>query len=123
MSTTTESTDPAQGSGAPGVAHLHVTRINTAPRRRAEQLLNIALFGRINPIERHYEQGRSGTSQRTNKPMRCCRPIGISMLFVAMIVPPGYSQALASWRDPSPHAVRFVTVEKGVQLEEHRNAN
>ena len=39
------------------------------------------------------------------------------MLFVALIGPPGHSQALASWRDPSPHAVRFVTVEKGVQLE------
>jgi len=49
--------------------------------------------------------------------MRYWRPICISMLFVALIGPPGHSQALASWRDPSPHAVRFVTVEKGVQLE------
>src|ERR1700681_2280390 len=49
--------------------------------------------------------------------MRCGRPIGISMLFVALIVPPGYSQAPASWRDPSPHTTRFVTVEKGVRLE------
>jgi non-heme chloroperoxidase len=49
--------------------------------------------------------------------MRCCRPIGFSMLFVALIASPGYSQAPGSWRDPSPHAVRFVTVEKGVQLE------
>src|ERR1700681_1736515 len=49
--------------------------------------------------------------------MRCGRPIGISMLFVALIVPPGYSQAPASWRDPSPHGVRFGTVEKGVRFE------
>jgi pimeloyl-ACP methyl ester carboxylesterase len=39
------------------------------------------------------------------------------MLAVGLIVPPAYSQALASWRDPSSHAVRFVTAEKGVQLE------
>src|ERR1700694_1200037 len=77
----------------------------------------MALFGRIKPMERLYEQGRSGTSQRTNKPMRCWRPIGISMLFVALIVAPGYSQAPTRLLDPSPHAVRFVTVEKGVQLE------
>jgi non-heme chloroperoxidase len=48
--------------------------------------------------------------------MRCCQ-IGLSMLVVALIVPPAYSQAPAAWRDPSPHAVRFVTVEKGVPLE------
>jgi len=49
--------------------------------------------------------------------MRCCRQIGSSMLFVALMVPLAHSQASAPWRDPSPHAVRFVTVEKGVQLE------
>jgi pimeloyl-ACP methyl ester carboxylesterase len=49
--------------------------------------------------------------------MRCCRQIGFSMLFVALMVPLAYSQVSAPWRDPSPHAVRFITVEKGVQLE------
>src|ERR1700683_1144523 len=34
--------------------------------------------------------------------MRCWRPICISMLFVALIGPPGHSQALASWRGPLP---------------------
>lgn len=29
----------------------------------------------------------------------------------------GYSQQSASWRDPSPHTVRFVTVEENVRLE------
>src|SRR5882762_3308358 len=55
--------------------------------------------------------------QRTNKPMRCCGQAGFSILSVALFVTPAYSQASASWRDPSSHAVRFVTVEKGVRLE------
>jgi len=29
----------------------------------------------------------------------------------------GYGQPSASWRDPSPHPVQFVTVEPGVRLE------
>src|SRR6059036_567948 len=37
--------------------------------------------------------------------------------FMAVIVAPARSQAPATWRDPSPHAVRFVTVGDGVQLE------
>jgi non-heme chloroperoxidase len=49
--------------------------------------------------------------------MRCCWRAGFSILFLALIVTPAYSQPSASWRDPSSHAVRFVTVEKGVQLE------
>src|SRR5882762_9851777 len=55
--------------------------------------------------------------QRTNKPMRCCGQAGFSILSVALFVTPAYSQASASWRDPSSHVVRFVTVEKGVRLE------
>jgi hypothetical protein len=49
--------------------------------------------------------------------MRCCWRAGFSTLFLALIVTPAYSQTSAPWRDPSPHAVRFVTVENGVQLE------
>jgi pimeloyl-ACP methyl ester carboxylesterase len=49
--------------------------------------------------------------------MRCCRQAGYSILFVALIVTSAYPQASASWRDPSSHAVRFVTVESGVRLE------
>ena len=49
--------------------------------------------------------------------MRCYRQAGCSILFVALIVTPGYSQVSASWRDSSSHGVRFVTVEKGVRLE------
>ncbi|PYR69276.1 MAG: hypothetical protein DMF88_06605 [Acidobacteria bacterium] len=54
--------------------------------------------------------------QRRTKPMRCCRQAGCSILFVALIVTPAYSQTSA-YRDPSPHAVRFVTVERRVRLE------
>ena len=49
--------------------------------------------------------------------MRCCGQAGFSILSVALFVTPAYSQASASWRDPSSHVVRFVTVEKGVRLE------
>jgi hypothetical protein len=87
-------------------------------REASAILLNAALLGRIHPIEAaHNEQGRSGTSQRTNKPMRCCRQAVFSILFVALIVTPAYSQASALWRDPSSHVVRLVTVERGVRLE------
>jgi pimeloyl-ACP methyl ester carboxylesterase len=55
--------------------------------------------------------------QRTNKSMRCCGQAGFSILSVALFVTPASSQASASWRDPSSHVVRFVTVEKGVRLE------
>ena len=50
--------------------------------------------------------------------MRChSRPAGFSILFITLLITPAYSQAAASWRDPSSHAVRFVTVEDGVRLE------
>jgi non-heme chloroperoxidase len=49
--------------------------------------------------------------------MRCCRQAAFSILFVALIVTPAYSQASALFRDPSSHVVRFVTVERGVRLE------
>jgi non-heme chloroperoxidase len=49
--------------------------------------------------------------------MGCCWRAGFCALVLALIVAPAYSQAPPSWRDPSPHAVRFVTVEKGVRLE------
>jgi non-heme chloroperoxidase len=52
-----------------------------------------------------------------NKPMRCCWKAFYSMLFVAVIATSAYAQAPRPWRDPSPHAVRFVTVEQGVRLE------
>jgi pimeloyl-ACP methyl ester carboxylesterase len=42
-----------------------------------------------------------------------CRQAG---LFVALLAPL-YPQQSASWRDPSPHSVQFVTVDKDVRLE------
>src|SRR5579862_7499012 len=48
--------------------------------------------------------------------MGCCWT-SFSTLFLALLLAPAYSQAPPSWRDLSPHAVRFVTVEKGVRLE------
>lgn len=41
-----------------------------------------------------------------------CSPI----LLIALL-PPLYSQQSVPWRDPSPHTVRFVTVEENVRLE------
>lgn len=42
--------------------------------------------------------------------------LGVSLVFVVLAVS-GYSQQSASWRDASPHTVRFVTVEENVRLE------
>jgi len=41
-----------------------------------------------------------------------CGPI----LFIAVLAPL-YSQQSVPWRDPSPHAIQFVTVDKDVRLE------
>jgi len=43
-----------------------------------------------------------------------CSQLG-PLLLVALLAP--LSQQLALWRDPSPHTVRFVTVDDGVRLE------
>ena len=43
-----------------------------------------------------------------------CSQLG-PVLFVALLAP--LSLQSASWRDPSPHPVRFVTVDDGVRLE------
>jgi non-heme chloroperoxidase len=42
--------------------------------------------------------------------------LGVFLVFVALAVS-AYSQQSVSWRDPSPHTVRFVTVEENVRLE------
>jgi non-heme chloroperoxidase len=47
--------------------------------------------------------------------LSCSRLIG-PMLLTALLAPL-YSQRPASWRDPSPHTVQFVTVDKKVRLE------
>lgn len=48
--------------------------------------------------------------------MRRCSQLGGSILFIALLAPL-HSQQSASWRDPSPHAIQFVTVDKNVRLE------
>src|ERR1700730_5351215 len=45
--------------------------------------------------------------------LRCCQLGGSPVLLVSIAL---YSQS-GAWRDASPHVVRFVTVEKNVQLE------
>jgi non-heme chloroperoxidase len=47
--------------------------------------------------------------------LRCSRLVG-PILFTALLALL-YSQRAISWRDPSPHAVQFVTVDKDVRLE------
>src|SRR5437773_6007138 len=46
---------------------------------------------------------------------RCTQSGGV-ILFIALLTPL-YSHQSASWRDPSPHSVQFVTVDKNVRLE------
>jgi pimeloyl-ACP methyl ester carboxylesterase len=41
--------------------------------------------------------------------------LGPPLLIIGLLIP--YSQAPSSWRDPSPHTIRFVNVEKDVRLE------
>lgn len=44
-----------------------------------------------------------------------CHPAGPGLLLAVLF--PLLLQESRPWRDPSPHTVRFITVEKGVQLE------
>jgi pimeloyl-ACP methyl ester carboxylesterase len=48
--------------------------------------------------------------------MRRAATLGVFIVFVALAVS-AYSQQSVSWRDASPHTVRFVTVEDNVRLE------
>src|SRR5712664_2326036 len=48
--------------------------------------------------------------------MRRCSRLFVPILLSAPLAPL-YSQQSASWRDPSPHTVQFLTVEKDVRLE------
>src|SRR5580692_11792545 len=38
-------------------------------------------------------------------------------VLLALLGVPLHSQSLATWKDPSPHTTRFVTVDNGVRLE------
>jgi sporulation-control protein spo0M len=48
--------------------------------------------------------------------MRPAAKLRVFIVFGALSVS-AYSQQSASWRDASPHTVRFVTVEESVRLE------
>jgi non-heme chloroperoxidase len=43
--------------------------------------------------------------------------LGGPILFLGLLAPLYSQQSAASWRDPSPHTVQFVTVDKDVRLE------
>jgi non-heme chloroperoxidase len=45
-----------------------------------------------------------------------CSQLAGPILLIALLAP-FYSQQSAAWRDPSPHTVQFVTVDKNVRLE------
>src|ERR1700694_594760 len=45
-----------------------------------------------------------------------CRHLVVPLRLIAVLAPL-YSQQSASWRDPSPHSVQFVTVDRDVRLE------
>src|SRR6266545_5957004 len=48
--------------------------------------------------------------------MRRHHQLGGPLLLIALLTPV-YSQQPTSWRDPSPHTIQFVTVDKNVRLE------
>jgi non-heme chloroperoxidase len=48
--------------------------------------------------------------------MRRHHQLGGLLLLIALLTPV-YSQQPTSWRDPSPHTIQFVTVDKNVRLE------
>ena len=48
--------------------------------------------------------------------LRCAR-LGGPVLFLALLAPLYSQRPDASWQDPSPHTVQFVTVDKDVRLE------
>jgi pimeloyl-ACP methyl ester carboxylesterase len=48
--------------------------------------------------------------------MRRHNQLGALLLLIALLAPL-YSEQHTSWRDPSPHTVQFVTVDKDVRLE------
>jgi pimeloyl-ACP methyl ester carboxylesterase len=48
--------------------------------------------------------------------MRRHNQLGAPLLLIALLAPL-YSQQPTSWRDPSPHTVQFVTVDRDVRLE------
>src|SRR5262245_6774246 len=54
--------------------------------------------------------------RRMKKSMRRHNQLGGPLLLIALLAPL-YSQQPASWHDPSPHTVQFVTVDKDVRLE------
>ena len=59
---------------------------------------------------------RESRLRKVKKSMLCGTRFGGPLLCVALLAPLS-SQRPASWRDPSPHTIRFVTVEKDVRLE------
>lgn len=48
--------------------------------------------------------------------MRRQKQLGGTLLLIGLLTPV-YSQQPTSWRDPSPHTIQFVTVDKNVRLE------
>jgi pimeloyl-ACP methyl ester carboxylesterase len=49
--------------------------------------------------------------------MQHCAQSGGIVLYLALLAPLYSQQSAASWRDPSPHTVQFVTVDQDVRLE------
>ena len=45
------------------------------------------------------------------------RPLRFAVFTLLLAVSPVSAQQAASWHNPSPHKVQFVTVEKDVKLE------
>jgi pimeloyl-ACP methyl ester carboxylesterase len=46
-----------------------------------------------------------------------CLVLALGVLVAPIAVTPSSAQSIASWRDPSPHQARFVTVDSEVRLE------
>src|SRR5579863_1360958 len=41
----------------------------------------------------------------------------VGSIMLVLLGPPLFSQSASTWKDPSPHVTRFITIDKGVKLE------
>jgi hypothetical protein len=41
----------------------------------------------------------------------------VRSIMLVLLGPPLFSQSTSTWKDPSPHVTRFITVDQGVKLE------
>src|ERR1700761_6218286 len=71
-------------------------------------LINIRGKELCESVRRSWQRGDCSMAQLN-------RLVGSIMLL--LLGPPLFSQSASTWKDPSPHATRFIPVDEGVKLE------